>query len=260
MSRLLLPVIILCALTFLCVAAIAQTPRYIDLLVVYTDVFAGWIPSEAERLKFINAPIPAANQVLANNELNAELRIVGTYQAKGYVEVGNSALSNYVSNADGGKLDEVAGKRDEVGADLVIFLSTTATTPGLAAGTGEPVPDPAYRIPVHALVRSDSWNTDYVFLHEVGHLMGLCHSVRDMPNCDNPKGNAYRDGVFTVMVELNPTGTIPYFSSATRLVDGKPIGNSTKADAEGVLTTMIPIVEAYRKSTVPVSPVAPPGC
>jgi hypothetical protein len=226
--------------------------HYIDLLVVYSDVIAGYHPDPTERMNYINAPLAAANAVFVNNDLSTELRIVGTMQATGYVESNNSALIDMI-NPNATLHNDVSAQRDAVGADLVMFISNTSTSPGAAQGTPSNFSAQPY---AYALIGHNWWTNGYVVLHEIGHLMGLCHTYASDPYCPNALASAYRNNTvpyYTVMTESQPvTGTVPYFSSATRLgIYNIVLGDSVHADAESLLRTNIPLVEAYR---------TPPGC
>lgn len=194
-----------------------------------------------------------SNVVFTNNELPIALRLVGTYQST-YVSMGggNSTtdLLRFALPNDG-YMDDIHAERDRVGADVVLLMNTNSAACGYGYVLHKNDPNSAEW--AFGLVRSDCWSIPFVMLHEVGHLMGLTHDVASTPLAPYDNGHGYKapnNAYFTVMVQNNPTGTIPYFSSGTRLYNNLPLGDPIKADAETVLWETAPIVSNYR----------PPGC
>lgn len=233
----------------------AKADDVIDVLVVYTPYLVSVVPQPGLDT-WIKEAFPMSNQVFVNNELPVQLRLVGTYMTS-YTELGGTQdttdLLRLKLDSDG-YMDDVHAERDRLGADVVILLTTASSPCGRA-----------YQMLLYdndfsewgfGYVRTDCYQTPYVLLHEIGHILGLSHNVEDTPIAEYDNGHGYRapdNSYFTVMVQNNPTPTLGYFSSKDRLTpDGKPLGNAAKADSETVLRTTAPKVAAFRESVLPV--------
>lgn len=227
---------------------------FIDVLVVYSRELEQYMPA-ASIPTYVEQVFPMSNEVLANNELPAALRLVGIHVTD-YVELGgtNSVLDlKHLYTPNDGFADDVPIARDAAGADIVIYISQRGKSVGaayqLTSGSVASGGMPNY---AYGYVRTDGWDVPYVFLHEVGHMLGIGHA--DQASSTFPGGYAYRSmspEFYTVNYTGNATPVAPYFSSIARAtLDGYALTDGI-ADSETVLRQTIPVVANYRQSTIP---------
>lgn len=251
--------LLLIAWSLIALHAHAQTPppmHNIDVLIVYTADVLGMATKDA--MDGVVAPVFApANVPFQNNELPYQLRLVGT-MATTYKELGGANYStdlgrlSSVSSSVTGPLPGLEGvkeKRDELGADIVIMITALSMPCGAANlmpkdGTIESKSNYGF-----ALLRSDCLSEPLKMTHEVGHIAGLSHPVASQPQV-----LPYWDNGHGYISDVMAGGTIPYFSSKTRLgPSGQSLGND-RADSEAVLIETLPQVEQFRPEKIP------PGC
>ncbi|WP_419146881.1 reprolysin-like metallopeptidase [Pseudoalteromonas 'SMAR'] len=168
-------------------AASAQT---IDIGILYTDQSAA---ATANINTKINQLVSFTNQVYSQNNLNLNLRLVGTQN-----------LGNYDIRPTGGWLNSVtdsgylANLRNNWGADMIAVIGTAertarGTTCGIAwvgqgsSATGNLNPSASGRM--YSITAVDCGAT--TFVHELGHNQGLTHS----PAQGDTSGGVYVDGM-----------------------------------------------------------------
>ena len=162
---------IACAMA-LSTAANAAT---IDIAVLYTDPAANKVSSISTK---INQLISHTNRVYRNNAIDAQVRLVGSARASSSdLQPTESALRS-ITNSQG-----VQNYRASTGADMVVLLGTAQPVGrGIVCGIGwvgqgsNGTLAPQSRDIMYSITAVDCGaNT---FVHELGHNMGLGHSVR----------------------------------------------------------------------------------
>lgn len=190
----------------------------IDVMVLYTQPAANNVSNIDTK---INQYISHANRVYRNNAVNLTLRLVGaqsTAATSSDLEPTESAL-NALTNSSG-----VASRRSTYNADMVVLLGTreniyeNGQLVGYVCGIGwvgqgsNGTLTSGMDNRMFSVTAVDCGAT--TFIHELGHNMGLGHSVRQ-----GSIGGVYRDGIGHG-VDNNFSTIMAYpqaFGSATQL-------------------------------------------
>jgi peptidyl-Asp metalloendopeptidase len=231
----------------------------LDVLVVYSTDAKNAAGGTAGIENQIRESIAYTNQAYANTGLALRVNLVGTREVA-YTENGlcGTALDRVTNPADG-VMDEVAGVRDQVGADLVSLWVLRGDCGGVAwvmRQNNSSFSRNAYSVTV---TQSSTFWRNISFAQELGHNMGSTHD----------RANSGGQGLFSFSygyqsVEAQPffrdimayqcagadCPTQQYFSSPDIRVFGRPIGvadpSPTSADAAETFVRSAPTIEAFR--------------
>lgn len=165
----------------LSVSAWAQN-TVIDILLVYTQELN---PPDEQ----VQALFTETNNAYKNNAVPIRVRLVGQHQTQ-YAETNDSNQTLIkMQNPNDGVMDDVPVKRNEVGADIILVMSSHTT--GCGDAVAAPVPSDSEW--AFIFVSTGCWAGEYVFAHEMGHTMGSLHIDR-APNI--MLGSASTNGIF----------------------------------------------------------------
>ncbi|WDE04572.1 hypothetical protein SG34_025100 [Thalassomonas viridans] len=159
------------------------------------------------------------------------------------------------------KNSQIRAWRDEYKSDFVVVIGSAqstwqGTTCGIAGsiyGMDDVFPDHnAYDSYAYNITANNCGDTTLTFMHELGHNMGLGHSVRQ-----GAEGGVYTWGVgygvdnqfATIMAypqEFNTTNQLTYFSNPGLALNGEPIGVNNVADAQRALELVTNQIAAFR--------------
>lgn len=177
----------------------------------------------------------------------------------------NQTSSNYVASWSNiqsfYKNNDIRNFRDSYNSDFVVVIGSAETssrgsTCGIAGsiyGMNDVFPDhDAYDSYAYNITANDCGDTTLTFMHELGHNMGLGHSVRQ-----DAEGGVYSwavgygvDNQFaTIMAypqEFNTTNQLSYFSNPDLALNGEPIGVNNVADSQRALELVTNTIAAFR--------------
>lgn len=164
-------------------ASVDWAPTVIDVIALYSDEASRSYPFGAETR--INQLVAVANQVFAESGADTQLRVVYHAQVD-YPDQADMDLSlDDLLARQSPHFGEVEALRKTYGGDLVLFfrpLEFAASRCGLAPvggyGSAGDFSHPSESRNAVAVVAIDC-PLDIVVAHEVGHLMGLTHSLRE---------------------------------------------------------------------------------
>ena len=152
----------------------------VDLMIVYTAGVAQRLgPNLMTRLQFL---VQQANVVYADSEIAINLRLVGTVQtdypdttsdAEALAAISPDCTSCAAANFDTVHFSKIEAQRTAAGADLVMLLRDTGDFSGSGlAYFGMNPPSPHW---LYSVVSGCMVGCDWLFVHELGHNMGLNH-------------------------------------------------------------------------------------
>lgn len=177
----------------------------------------------------------------------------------------NQVSTNYVASWSNiqsfYKNSQIRNWRDAYNADFVVVIgsaqsSSGGQTCGIAGsiyGMDDVFPDHnAYDSYAYNITANNCGDTTLTFMHELGHNMGLGHSVRQ-----GAEGGVYSWGVgygvdnqfATIMAypqEFFTTNQLTYFSNPGLALNGEPIGVNNVADAQRALELVTNEIAAFR--------------
>tara|TARA_R110000737_G_scaffold61057_2_gene88009 strand:- start:10508 stop:11269 length:762 start_codon:yes stop_codon:yes gene_type:complete len=177
----------------------------------------------------------------------------------------NQVSTNYVASWGNiqslYKNNQIRNWRDQYNADFVVVIgsaqsSSGGTTCGIAGsiyGMNDVFPDhDAYDSYAYNITANNCGDTTLTFMHELGHNMGLGHSVRQ-----GAEGGVYSwavgygvDNQFaTIMAypqEFNTTNQLSYFSNPGLALNGERIGVNNVADSQRALELVTNTIATFR--------------
>lgn len=231
----------------------------LDVLVVYTTDAknaAGGTPGIENQIR---ESVAYTNQAYANTGLALRINLVGTREVA-YAEDGSCGTAlDRVTNPSDGQMDEVAGLRNQLGADLVSLWVRRGDCGGVAwlmRVNNQSFERHGYSVTV---TESPTFWRNISFAHELGHNMGSTHD----------RANSGAPGLFPFSYGYQSTEAQPffrdimayqcagadcptqqYFSTPNTRVLGRPVGvadpNPLSADAAETFSRSAPTIEAFR--------------
>ena len=214
--------------------AAGDNPGFVDVLVAYTAEVRTKRGGETATLSMIDAAVAESNQAYQNSQIGLRLRLVGTVEVD-YPGAGDLSpdLSAIRSTSDG-RMDEIHGLRNSLGADLVaLIVESDPKYCGMAYVITNPS-SPSSAASGFSVVKRTCM-TGYSFAHELGHNMGLQHDwyMTASPGAYRySHGHVDVDGGFrTVMAYANMCADqgrsctrIAYFSNPNVRSGARPTG------------------------------------
>ncbi|WP_281560731.1 M12 family metallo-peptidase [Thalassomonas sp. RHCl1] len=210
----------------------------------------------------ITQMISASNRYYADNGLDINLVLAADpYQLSTNYVASESDVSSVYKNSD------IRGWRDQFNSDFVVVLGSKnstwqGTTCGIAGaiyGMGDYFPDhDTYQSYAYNITATDCGNTTMTFMHELGHNMGLGHSVEQ-----NTVGGKLYHGVYeygmgygvdyefaTIMAypqAFNTNTHLPVFSDPDRSCGTNlKCGVANESDAQRALDNITSTIAAFR--------------
>lgn len=259
----------------------------VDLLLGYTPGFVTMMGGSSQAQTRLNHLVTVGNQALANSQIAANLRLVGTLQVN-YTDTGsNDSALNALTGSDGGApvtvpaaLRPLREERERLGADLVSlvrrFRNADHEGCGIAwlIGGGRTAISAGHEAYGYSVI-SDSNGTlgadgghfcrDETLVHELGHNLGAAHDVEaargDDGTLDNGdygrydysfgyKTNAANGNFYTVMAygDAGQTGYRVFSNPQITSCGGRACGIANQADNARTLRNTVPVIASFRDS------------
>ncbi len=154
----------------------------IDVLVFYTPAARTAAGSDDAALTRIALGVSETNTAYANSGIAPRLRLVGA-ELTTYTESGNLStdLLRFRNTGDGA-MEEVHGRRDALGADVMVLV--VGDTAGGACGVGYVMTtlSAGFGSSAFSVTAYPCISPNYTFGHELGHNMGSAHAPEDGSN------------------------------------------------------------------------------
>ncbi|MEM7230257.1 MAG: reprolysin-like metallopeptidase [Planctomycetota bacterium] len=229
----------------------------IDVLVVYTPEAAAGAGGVPALEALIQTDIDNTNQAFINSQVNASVNLADAIQIT-YTESGNSGTDlNRLVTTNDGDLDDVHALRDDVRADVVCLITESANVCGIARIATRRGPSPFEDQAFFIVRRTCVGIEEYVFAHELGHVMGLMHDWNQDPFCFSggfqfAKGYNEPGGAFKTIMAYGSEPSIQYFSNPNVSFDGMPTGDlsdiNTPTDAATALNAVTAAIANFRST------------
>ena len=247
----------------------------IRVMVVYTPAAASKVDQEGGIENIANMAVAETQTVLDNSKTWTGMELVHTAEVD-YTEfvkrefpsgklVNDSKIDlERLQDPDDGHMDEVHDWRDQYFADLVVLLADVNDVGGISYLLNNPEGSPDYAF---SLVKVQQVFSNYTFVHEVGHNLGLHHHKEqnmepgpglfdyaagwrwegegDQGNTQwyntvmsYSSGDYFDNGIMSV--------TLPYFSNPGVYHNGHPTGHPGDGDNARAVREIRRVVAAYR--------------
>ena len=229
----------------------------IDMIALYTSAAREEYADKGGIEARIREYFDSGNDILADSGARVRLNMLDVS------ELDLEELETVRQTADQFDSDPaVRAKRAEFGADLAVWVTTLGLREdgggfcGLAAFNGD-TSRGDLSASRHRNKYSSYFNvlcTDYTFIHEVGHNLGLAHSRRDLlvGAFDFSFGHGVQDSFATIMASETSYGVdekLPYFANPDLDCNGHPCGvpfhREGSADAVKTINIIGPQVAGY---------------
>ncbi|MFL0801307.1 MAG: DUF5011 domain-containing protein [Agarilytica sp.] len=223
-------------------------PYTIDVMYVVTPATVAAV-SDVQVL--IELSLTTGNDVLENSSIPMRLRWVGTHYTPDYQEtdfMGPSLSDMRIAN--NGHMDEVHAVRENLGADMVMLVSSASNYCGLAYLDADP--NLAFSAVFHACMGS------YTPIHELGHNFGADHDLDNGYNTEysfgyglqNDTAEPYWRTVMSYACDGLSCARIPYFSAPELTYNNVPLGDPEVHDNARVLRVRAAEVAGFNPSLV----------
>ncbi len=227
--------------------ATVANPYTIDVLWVTTALAR---ESGADMAALIELATTTSNDVLANSDVPAQLRVVGIHHNTTYQETAGDmgqTLSDLRIDNDG-DMDEVHALRTQLGADMVAAVSGATNYCGIA------YLDASYTSTFS--VNGRGCMSGYTPIHEFGHNFGAHHDIANGDNYAYTFGQGLYNNIIdpywrTIMSYGCPDGPcprIPFYSNAQQTHNGMPLGDPEDFDNARVLRVRVAEVAGFAAS------------
>lgn len=237
----------------------------IDVLVVYTPAAEHWSSLRDGGINnVINQAMAIAQNSVDNSQIPLQFRLVHRAVVD-YKETGNSRID--LNHLTYGVIPEVQLLRNKYAADLVVMLTDTEDTGGIAWLTTDPAGSPAEGYSI-TRVQQSAWTT--TMIHEIGHNMGSHHSRNQAIQPAPESGGVFNystgwrwtgsnDQSYASIMAYSQTSTaVDIFSNPIIFHQGTTTGSYgvtyAPADNSRSITEMMHVIANYRTEGVVVSP------
>jgi hypothetical protein len=244
----------------------SDSPDRIDVMVLYTPAALTEAGDENEMTAWIKRAEDETNDSYSNSGVSQRIKVLtGWTRVVQYVERDISADLDALVNRSDGAMDEVHSWRNDAGADLVVLITHISSF-----GTGgyaytlqpEHVGNKLFERKAFAVVQQEHFSTpDYIFAHELGHLMGAQHDQQSSPgqrgaftfshgHVNSSPTPPCTEKWKTIMSEESCCTTWGYWSAPTTSPDtcGDPWGDASEEANSTTLNKTAPTVANFRCS------------
>lgn len=224
-------------------------PNLIDVLIVFSPASTTQVGGQAAALTFAQGAVDSANLAFDNSQMQAEFRLAGV---------------RFTTRADSGSAStdlgwlrgdpEVAGWRNQVGADLVGMISEFGGSCGVGYLMGNP-PGAGFAPSGFQVTARNCAIGNLTYAHEHGHNMGFHHDPANAGGGAFPyaRGHFVNGSYRTVMSYstqcVGGCTRRPYFSNPLVSFQGAASGIAEERDNARAGNQTAPIVAAFRAST-----------
>ena len=244
-------------------------PTIITVLIASTEASAMWdFGANADTFnEHAIDLIASANRVLGNSDTNTLLDLAGTHVTSSVESTNLSRDLTLLLRTTDRVFDDVHVARDRTAADVVVLVtdySATAMdndTVGIAYQLLRPNGHAASAFAVVTDIFADdtSGTYEYLFAHEVGHVLGAGHDYATTRSGMTRYAHGYVSPYEPAARDIMAYGgavELPFFSSPNVFHEGEPLGNATTADNARVIRETAAVIAAYRTASTQANLVA----
>jgi peptidyl-Asp metalloendopeptidase len=227
-------------------APIAKANTVIRTFVVMTNAAKATL---ADPVGYVTTAFSETNSGYTRSNVQITNQQAGSLTFTSYAESGDiqTDLNRFAGTTDG-VMDGVHALRNTNTADVVLLMTNSATSCGLANAIG------ATAATAFAVVKTSCAVGNFSFGHEIGHLQGARHNPQNDPTTTPyAYGHGFQDpaGAFRTIMAYPCSGggacpRLNFWSSDTLLNAGKPTGNASQSNNARVLNNTRATVAGFR--------------
>jgi hypothetical protein len=224
-------------------------PNLIDVLIVFSPAATTQVGGQAAALAFAQGAVDSANLAFDNSMMLAEFRLAGVRFTTRADSGSGSTDLGWLRNDP-----EVAGWRNQVGADLVGMISEFGGSCGVGFLMGNP-PGAGFAPAGFQVTARNCAIGNLTYAHEHGHNMGFQHDPANGSGAAFPYAYGhFVDGSFRTVMSYS-TQCVggctrrPYFSNPGVNFQGAATGIADQRDNARAGNQTAPIVAAFRVAT-----------